>query len=81
MTPAELFRRAGAALYGEQFVAPLAVALKVDKNTVGKWAAGKSDVPVGVWADIQELADNRGAELTTVADLVASHCNRTFWSR
>jgi len=62
MTPADLFRRAGAALYGEQFVAPLAVALGVEKNTVGKWAAGKSPVPLGVWKDLHRLIEaNREA--------------------
>lgn len=63
MTPAELFRRAGVALYGEQFVAPLAVALDVDKNTVGKWAAGKSPVPAGVWKELHTAAVARADDL------------------
>jgi hypothetical protein len=42
MTPAELFHRAGRALFGEQYVAPMAVLLGVEKNTVGKWRDGKS---------------------------------------
>lgn len=72
MTPAELFYRAGAALYGEQFVAPLAVALGVEKNTVGKWAAGKSAVPAGVWGELEKLLLARGDEVEAVVEAIVA---------
>lgn len=70
MTPAELFHRAGVALFGELYVAPLANALKVDKNTVGKWAAGKSEVPAGVWDELSIASLDRIIELRRVGDLL-----------
>jgi hypothetical protein len=63
MTPAELFTAVGRALYGEQFVAPLAARLEVDRNTVGKWAAGKSRVPPGVWLELAGLIQDLEAAL------------------
>jgi hypothetical protein len=60
MTPAELFHRAGRALFGEQYVAPMAVLLGVEKNTVGKWRDGKSRVPPNVWNEIATLLHDRG---------------------
>ena len=68
MPPAELFARAGVALFGELYVAPLANALKVEKNTVGKWAAGKSAVPAGVWCEMWELLGARMKEAENVRD-------------
>ena len=67
MTPADLFRRAGAALYGEQFVAPLAVALGLTKNTVGKWVDGKWRIPLGIWSELEVLIVGRQEELQRVA--------------
>lgn len=78
MTPAELFRRAGAALYGEHFVAPLAVALGVEKNTVGKWVAGKSPVPVGIWREVAALLTLRKAEVSKVLEVFAQGSAHTF---
>ncbi len=73
MTPAELFRRAGVALFGELYVAPLAAALGVEKNTVGKWAGGKSTVPAGVWGELEKLLLARGEEVeATVEAIVAA---------
>jgi hypothetical protein len=50
LTPAELFHRAGAALFGDQYVTPLAVALGVERST-----AGKSRVPADVWLTVRRL--------------------------
>lgn len=63
MTPAELFTQSGRALFGEEFVAPLANALGVERNTVGKWASGKTRIPPGVWLDVAGLLQDREAEL------------------
>ena len=61
--PAELFRRAGVALFGDQYVAPMAVALGVDKNTVGKWAAGKTRVPPGAWLEVRAMIEDRYSQI------------------
>jgi hypothetical protein len=51
-TPADIFDRAGRALFGDQYVAPMAALLDVEKDTVSKWREGKSGVPVGVWKTV-----------------------------
>ena len=66
VTHAELFNRAGRALFGEQYVAPMAVLLGVDKNTVGDWRDGKSHVPAEVWATIYNLVAERYTALNSV---------------
>jgi hypothetical protein len=70
MTPAELMKAAGRWLYGEQFTAPLAAALEVERNTVGKWAAGKSRVPPRVWVDIAGLIQDREEALAEIKTAV-----------
>jgi hypothetical protein len=52
MTPAEFFTAVGRALYEDEFVGPMASRLDVERNTVGKWAFGKSRVPPRVWLEI-----------------------------
>lgn len=53
------FHRAGVALFGVQYVAPMAAMLRVEKNTIGKWASGKSRVPPNVWMEISTALHNR----------------------
>ncbi len=72
MTPAELFHRAGVALFGAEFVAPLAKALKVEKGSVRKMANGQSRIPPGVWAELEGMAQKRSGELEEVAELIAN---------
>lgn len=72
MTPADLFDRAGKALYGDQYVAPLAALLDVDKNTVGKWRDGKSRIPVGVWSRLGHELLKRGELIAAVQHEVAT---------
>lgn len=72
MTPAELFHRAGVALFGEQYVAPLAAALKVEKNTVGKWAAGKSRIPPPVWVELRRMLSERHDKIAGAIALVSA---------
>lgn len=59
MTPSELFTRTGVALYGAEFVAPLARALNVEPSTVRKMASGKSRIPAGVWLDLAGVIQDR----------------------
>jgi DNA-binding transcriptional regulator YdaS (Cro superfamily) len=67
MSAAELFDRAGRALYGDHFAAPLAQMLGVSKDTVRKWAAGKSDIPRGVFDEIEVAIVFKQAELQRAA--------------
>jgi hypothetical protein len=67
MTPdqlAELFTKVGRELYGEQFTAPMATLLSVDRNTVGKWASGKSRIPPRLWPELTDIIDHRQRKLT-----------------
>lgn len=65
-TPAELFDRAGRALFGDHYVAPLAYLLGAEKGTVRNWSAGKSRVPPGVWGQITAALLKRGPEIEGV---------------
>ena len=59
--PTAFFHNVGIALHGDQYVAPLAFALRVDKNTVGKWRDGQyAGIPGGIWNDLSVLLHNRG---------------------
>lgn len=73
MTPAELFTQAGRALFGEEFTAPLANALGVERNTVGKWASGKTRIPPGVWGDVHVQLAARQIDLARIMPEVAGH--------
>ncbi len=75
MTPADLFRRAGRALYGEEFVSPLSRALGVEKSTVRKWADGKSRIPLGVWREILASVVQRSQEFEALVVDLAEHLN------
>lgn len=63
MTPAQLFTRAGILLYGDEFTAPLAKALNVERSTVRKMADGKSRVMPGMWLELAALIQDREAAL------------------
>jgi hypothetical protein len=61
--PAQTFTAVGRALFGEEFTAPLALALEVERNTVGKWASGKTRVPPGVWLELAGILQDRAEAL------------------
>ena len=58
-----LLAEAGEALYGPRWQSELARDLDVSIRTMQRWAAGDSTPPVGVWADLQQLAGKRAALL------------------
>lgn len=67
MMPNDLFHRAGLALFGEQYVAPMAALLGVaDKGTVRKWSNGKSRIPPDVWPRISHALQRRGKAVHAV---------------
>jgi hypothetical protein len=55
----DLFDRAGRALYGDHYVAPMGDLLDVDKNSIAKWRNGKAPVPGGVWRTVVTEVEER----------------------
>lgn len=63
MCQAEKLTECGLALYGQTWQTQLGNALGTDSRRIRQWLAGERPVPVGVWADIKLLADQRKAEI------------------
>lgn len=69
LSPA-LLERIGQALYGPQWIAPLARALDNNQRTVARWVSEYSDMPDGLADDLRLLLERRTDELAAVrADL------------
>jgi len=62
MTP-DWLKRAGEALYGSRYQAPLARALGRSRNCVGRWAAGRYPMPAEDADKIVALMADRHLEL------------------
>jgi len=84
LTP-ELLTRIGMGLWGQHFKRPLASALSVRLDTVGRWCNGRESIPDGVHAELRDLVqDRRGTlnnlliELKTGAAHVLSFGEFTF---
>jgi hypothetical protein len=45
----------GEAMYGDQWINPMADDLEVSQRTMRRWATGTSEIPVGVWEDLLTL--------------------------
>lgn len=70
---ASIIKRAGEALFGNQWQTPLAEALGVSDRTMRRWAAGDTPVPRGVLNDIERVARQRVADIYQfMAELTAS---------
>lgn len=63
-----LIIRAGRALWGDSWQAPMARALEVHKDTVQDWRQGRQQPRRGVYADLLRLAVERQAELDSLVD-------------
>jgi hypothetical protein len=59
---------AGETIYGPRWHAPLAHDLGVSARTVQRWAAGRTSVPTGVYADILRLAQERIDDLVALTE-------------
>lgn len=69
---ASLLKRAGEALFGNQWQTPLAEALGVSDRTMRRWVSEQSPVPEGVLSDIEKAARQRVADIYAfMADLTA----------
>lgn len=70
---ASIIKRAGEALFGNQWQTPLAEALGVSDRTMRRWTAGDTPVPRGVLDDIERVARQRVADIYQfMAELTAS---------
>lgn len=68
-----ILKRAGEALFGNQWQTPLAEALGVSDRTMRRWVAGQSKVPNGVIADVERAARQRVADIYAfMAELTAT---------
>lgn len=54
---------AGHALYGQTWQTQLGNALGTDSRRIRQWLANERPIPVGVWADITLLAEQRRTEI------------------
>jgi hypothetical protein len=62
-----LLTETGEALYGPRWQSELARDLAVSDRTVRRWAAGTTDPPPGIYADLLRLAIERGKALDALA--------------
>ena len=58
-----MLKRAGEALYGNQWQTPLAQALGVSDRTMRRWVSGTASIPDDVLADIEQVARQRVADI------------------
>lgn len=63
----------GRALYGGNWIAPMAAALGINRETIRRWLKGLSPLSAdhGVWQDIGALLRNRATEAMATADRLA----------
>lgn len=66
MTPSDLLRAAGEALYGEQWQAPLAEGLGINRRTIRRWLDGDNEPPAGVWAALAAICHDRRETLAEI---------------
>lgn len=60
---AELIDEVGQALWGPAWKAPMAEAVRHQKNAVADWASGRLPVPAGVWSELAAVMRKRRHEL------------------
>ena len=58
-TQKEKLTECGQALFGNSWKSSLAESLNVDPRRITRWLDNTRPVPVGVWADIKMLAEQR----------------------
>jgi len=61
-----LIPKVGLMLWGPDWQAPMAAALKQPAGTVADWARGRTPVPAGIWKELREIARLHGLK---IADL------------
>jgi hypothetical protein len=68
MTPAQLFARAGQALFGtgQDWKAQFGRALMIKSDSIDSMTKGDSRIPPGVWREVADMLEHRGRELPTL---------------
>jgi hypothetical protein len=61
-----LIPKVGMMLWGAEWQAPMAAALKQPTSTVADWARGRTPVPAGIWKELREIVRLHGLK---IADL------------
>lgn len=65
--------RAGTALYGHDWKAPLAAALMIKTSTIDDMAKGRSRIPPQVWNEIATFLQDREQQLPVIKAKVLEH--------
>lgn len=68
--------RAGAALFGPDFKAPLAAALSIKTSTLDDMTKGRSSIPSRMWNEIAALLQNREEQLSAIKAKVFDHAEQ-----
>ena len=55
--------KVGRMLWGADWPAPMAAALKQPANAVADWASGRRPVPAGIWKELREVVRLHGLKL------------------
>jgi hypothetical protein len=61
-----LIPKVGMMLWGADWQAPMAAALKLPTVTVSDWAQGRTPIPAGIWKELREVVRLHGLK---IADL------------
>ena len=72
MSPAELLRNSGEALYGPQWQPQLSDALGVNQRQIRRWLSGQYDPPAGVWRELEQLCRQRSWDLYDMVEPLAA---------
>lgn len=75
ITP-DLLRRAGRALYGNHWKAPLADDLEINLRTIERWESGSQEIPPGVAQDLAQIIDRVLTDLKDVRLQLQIHLER-----
>jgi hypothetical protein len=67
---AELIDEVGQALWGPAWKAPMAEAVRHQKNVIADWASDRLPVPAGVWSELALLMRRREHELDRLGSRV-----------
>src|SRR5450631_2222408 len=62
-----LIPKVGMMLWGAEWQAPMAAALKQPASTVADWARGRTPVPAGIWKELREIVRLHGLNIAEAA--------------
>lgn len=62
------FAKVGRALFGDKWIKPLALLLKVKDKTIQRWSAGTQKIPITIWFELAELLKEKKKSIETILD-------------